>query len=141
MAKNLVKSFKAACKIRGLNPKRIVSAFSRYPAKHRAALVAQAELFLIIDVLNEGHQFDWNNYDERKWYLWWDMEKSASNPSGFRLYAVGCTVTGSHVGSRHCFKSKEIAEHAAKYFIKHFKAIMVVDPIGIQKNSQTLKAA
>ena len=122
----LIKTFEAACKAKGLSPENCIPDVSTYPAEHQKAVVAAAKLFIVVDVLNDGWKPNWNNDDEYKYYLWFDMEKSKSNPSGFRLDYVDFNYTDSHVGSRLCFKSREVAEHAAKHFISLFKDLMVL---------------
>lgn len=75
---------------------------------------AYKEMKLVTKCLNEEWVPDYNNSNEQKWYPWFDLEKSKSNPSGFRLTGVDCTRTRSHVGSRLVFKTEELTRHAFK---------------------------
>jgi hypothetical protein len=68
------------------------------------------EMELVTKCLNEGWIPDWNDYNERKWHLWFEH----SGPSGFRLGGVLCTHSLSDVGSRLVFKSENLARHAFK---------------------------
>jgi hypothetical protein len=124
---NLVKTFEEACAAKGLDPEKVLPVLPEYPSEHAKALIAAAKLFLIADVLNEGWKPDWNNYDDRKYYLWFDLEKDEqANPSGFRLISVTWYSASSDVGSRLCFRSREVAEHASEHFLDLYKDLMIV---------------
>lgn len=112
----LVTSFNQACKEKGLNPKTVLPDVSAYPKEHQKAVIAHAKLLIIIDVLNDGYKFNWDDYSEQKWELWWYMNKP-----GFRLGGALCVRSASDVGSRLCFRTKALALHAAKHFEPLFK--------------------
>jgi hypothetical protein len=78
--------------------------------------ISYKKVKLIIRVLNEGWKPDFTNENEPKYYIWWKFVKG----KGFVSYACGCYYALSHVGSRLCFRSRELAEHAAKHFEKEF---------------------
>lgn len=86
--------------------------------------IAYRKLKLITKVLNEGWKPNWNNSSQYKWILWFYMDKP-----GFRLGGVisyySHAATGA--GSRLCFASRELAEHAAKYFIDIYKSLMTYE--------------
>lgn len=63
---------------------------------------AYKEMKLVTKCLNEGWLPDYNNSNERKWYPWFDLEKSKANPTGFRLNGVNYTNTNTNVSSRIC---------------------------------------
>lgn len=116
----LVNTFNQACKHKKLDPKKAIPDVSGLPKEQQKTVIAVAKLFIIADVLNDGHKFDWNSYSEEKWYLWWWMNKP-----GFRLDVAYCVYAYSVVGSRLCFRTKAIAEHAAKHFKPLYKDLMV----------------
>ena len=111
----LITTFEEACKVKKIDPATVLPDVSAYPQEHQKALTAAAKLFIITDVLNEGHKFNWKDYDEYKYYPWWDMNDTSS-PSGFGLHAVLLDCTHSTVGSRLCFKSEELGRYAATQF-------------------------
>jgi hypothetical protein len=74
--------------------------------------------------LNEEWEADWNNSSEYKYYPWFDMRGGSS---GFRFDDYGYWITNSGVGSRLCFKSRELAEHAGKHFTEIYKQFMVIE--------------
>jgi hypothetical protein len=120
-----VKTFEAACKKLGIDPKKVLPESSENP--HNKALIALAKLLIIIQVINDGWKPDWNNRNEYKYYPWFDMEKTKSNPGGFSLVGVYGLFTVSHVGSRLCFKSRELTEYTVKQFIDLYRDYMVLE--------------
>ena len=70
---------------------------------------------IITRVLNEGWKPDYSNKKEEKWYVWMQYDQSVSAfRFGITLYV--CTDAISATGSRHVFKSAELA----KYFANNF---------------------
>ncbi|HEY4288224.1 MAG TPA: hypothetical protein VGN00_14065 [Puia sp.] len=101
---------------------------SCYPEKHRAALMAVAEMILITDAAREKDP-DWNNRDEEKHTGWMDMEVDRNNPTGFRLFAVVYDYASAHsgLGSRLCFESEgDVRYHFEKHLDK-MRAMMVIE--------------
>jgi hypothetical protein len=122
-----IESFENACKALNLDPEKVLPDVSAFPPPHQAALTATCKLFIIADALNEGWKPDWNNDEEYKFYPWFDLEKHETyDPSGFRLFGVHSRYDDSDVGSRLCFKSREIAEYAATQFIDLYRDLMVL---------------
>lgn len=78
-------------------------------------------LKLLAKSLNEGWEPDWNNYNQYKYYPWFWMGGS----SGFRFDGFVGWGSNSHVGSRLCFKSRELAEYAANQFTDVYKTFML----------------
>jgi hypothetical protein len=113
-----IKTFEDACKALKLDPKKALSNIPKIPGKHQKGLIAAAKLYIIADALNGGWEPDWSNYNEYKYYPWFNMR-----PSGFGLFRVFCSHSHSGVGSRLCFKSEEIAEYAAKTFLDLYKIL------------------
>lgn len=122
----LITSFEQACQIRGYDPEKCLPDVSMYPEKHQTAVIAAAKLFIINEAVNEGHEFDWSDYDEYKWYPWFDMEVTEENPSGFRFDGACCDLVLSDVGSRLCYRTKAAAEHAGRTFIDIYRELMVM---------------
>ena len=69
----------------------------------------------ITKVLNEGWMPDWSNTDQKKWFPWLYMSSSGFVFSG-AYYS--CSDMPAGLGSRLCFKSRELAEYAGKQFTK-----------------------
>lgn len=114
---NLIKSFEEACN--KLSYDTTLPDVSGLPVKHQKAIIAHYKLVIITEALNDGHEHDWTNPCEWKYYPLFNMEGSADlASSGLLLVYDGYDYdsTGSTVGSRLCFKSTELAKYAAKQF-------------------------
>jgi hypothetical protein len=104
-----IKSFEDACEALGIQPTEVTCSYDN------ADDVAYKQLKVVIAALNEGWTPDWNNDDEQKWYPWFYMD------GRFRLDYVGYFYASSFVGSRLCFRTREVAEYAAKQFEDLYK--------------------
>lgn len=81
--------------------------------------VAYRKLKLIAKVLNQGWEPNWDNGNELKYYPIFRMSSSAP---GFSYCAFSYGASNAWcIGSRLVFKSRELAEHAGKYFIEEYK--------------------
>jgi len=76
---------------------------------------------LIAKSLNEGWTPDWNNSSEGKYVPWFYMGGS----SGFRYNGCDYWRSLSGVGSRLCFKTRELAEYAGNQFTEVYKQFML----------------
>jgi hypothetical protein len=86
--------------------------------------IAYRKLKLIVKALNEGWIPDWSNSNETKYFPWFRM--GSSSGSGFSFHVCDYWGTDSHVGSRLCFKSRELAEYAGKQFTEIYKEFMTI---------------
>jgi hypothetical protein len=86
-------------------------------------LIGYQLVVCIAKALNEGWTPDWSNSNELKYYPWFEMRGS----SGFRFNDDGYWVSASFVGSRLCFKSRELAVHAGERFLEVYKQFMVIE--------------
>jgi hypothetical protein len=114
MAQPKIKTFEAACKALQLDPKKATPKVVGFPKQHAKALIAIGQLMIIIQALNGDWKPNWQDTTEPKYCSWWDMNKNKSNSSGFRLLDVHDYYNYSSVGSRLCFRSRELAEWALK---------------------------
>ncbi len=85
---------------------------------------AYKQIKLIVKTLNEDWEPDWTNGKFDKYYPWFKM----GSPSGDGFSYCDCDhwFTGSNVGSRLCFKSRELAEHAGTTFLEIYKSFMTL---------------
>lgn len=120
-----INSFEDACKALKLTP--ALPEVSALPEKHQKAVTALYKLIIIAEALNEGWQPDWNNWDERKYYPWFDLESTDGSGSGFSYHDYDAAYTATTVGARLCFKSSELATHAGQKFIDLYKDYMVLN--------------
>lgn len=86
--------------------------------KHIRACVAVLKLTIVSAAMNKlankGTEWlpDWTNSSEYKYYPWLEFKAG----SGFSRYAYDYVRTHSNVGSRLCFRSSDMARHAATHF-------------------------
>jgi hypothetical protein len=112
-----LKTFEDACKVEGLDPEKVLPDFSNYPSKDQKSMLAHAKLVIIVRAANRlangGQEWtpDFDNWDEIKYEIW--FEKGSS---GFRFRDYDNWSAHSDVGSRLCFKSRELAKYIANQF-------------------------
>lgn len=116
-----LKSVQDACEMLGTD----LASCTPYPnpGSDRQIAVNNFELaVLAVQAINEGWRPDWNNRNEPKYQIWWNME------GGFRLLDVNLSYRDTRAGSRLCFRSRELAEWAGKqsWFVEICKKFMVI---------------
>jgi len=118
--KDKVKSFEDACQFLGLDPKHL-PVVDNLPEKDHNAIIAFYKLTIIIRALNEGWEPDWKNWDEYKYYNYFYIRSG----SGFVCSATHSAITD--VGSRLCFKSRELAVYALSQFKELYLQYLLID--------------
>ncbi len=78
---------------------------------------AHLKLTLIARALNEGWYPDWNDDDEYKWV-------PVFTDSELVYFDADYWNANTHVGSRLCFKSEELAKYAATQFADIYSAFL-----------------
>lgn len=118
-----VKSFEDACQVLGISTN--VPEVKGLPRKHQKAIIANYKLIVIAEALNEGWKPNWQDFDEYKYYPWFDM----SNPAG-----VGCSssnhtasLTTADFGSRLCLKNRELAIYFGQTFTDLFNDSLLLN--------------
>lgn len=90
-----IKTFEGACKALKLKATALPNV-SALPKKHQKALIAHYKLVIISEALNAGWQPDWSNWNEYKYFPWFEVKKT---PSGFGFSYSGLRLLG-HVCER-----------------------------------------
>ena len=80
---------------------------------------------VITKALNEGWVPDWHNGNWDKWFNWFNMSSSSSGRFSF-VYSDDRLRSISDCGSRLCFKSKDLAQYAAKQFIDIYEKALTI---------------
>ena len=122
--KDKVKSFEDACKVLDITPS--VPVVTGIPEKYQKPLIANYQLMVIAEALNEGWTPDWSNGEWDKWYPWFDMDNSSSAGRFSFSDAVdlfSCSLVGSHL----CFKSEELADYAGTQFLELYRELFVIE--------------
>lgn len=114
-----IKTFEDACKKLGIDAATAVPTVTGLPAHHQEAIVAHSKLVIIAEALNEGWKPNWSDWDENKYYPWFEFNEDKTKASGFGLAYFGYAnwYPYTYVGSRLCFKSRELAKYAGNQFI------------------------
>jgi hypothetical protein len=120
-----IKTFEGACKVLGHDPVKVLPKATGFPKQHQKALIATAKLIIINEALNfvdNGKKKwvpNWNNTSEGKYYPWFWMDKP-----GFRLGACGYADSHTSVGARLVYRTRALAEYAAKQFKTLYRDMM-----------------
>ena len=122
--KDKVKSFEDACKVLDITPS--VPVVTGIPEKYQKPLIANYQLMVIAEALNEGWTPDWSNGEWDKWYPWFDMDNSSS-AGRFSFNDSATQHSYSLVGSRLCFKSEELADYAGTQFLELYRELFVIE--------------
>lgn len=101
----------------GLTSEEVDKMFEKAPEHLKYQFIAE----LLCKSLNEGWVPDWENNKWDKYFPWFVM-----GSSGFRYYDYGRWYTDSRVGSRLCFKSRELAKYAGQQFEDLYKKFMII---------------
>jgi hypothetical protein len=124
--KNEIKSFEGACKVVGISTQ--LPEVNALPEKHQKAIKAHYMLIIIAQALNEGWQPNWNDHNQYKYYPWFWMGDNGASPGvGFSYDGCGGDGTHSSVGSRLCYKSRELAKYAGTQFEALYKDYMLIE--------------
>ena len=123
-----LETFEAACEVVGIDSKNVPNV-ENLPIGHAKALVSTYMLFVLSEASwqHKGEKIDWNNYDQRKYYPWFDLEKYSGSASGFSCHDFIYDDSGSFVSSRLVFPDRETAEYVAKTHLHLYKDLMVIE--------------
>lgn len=97
------------------------------PVNSQKAVVDYYKLTVVCAALNEeannGNKWlpDWNNYNQYKYYPWFDMRAG----SGFAFGGCDYDRTDPGVGGRLCYINRDVAAYAGKQFIELYKSIFL----------------
>lgn len=116
-----VKTFEDACSVLGVDAKKIVP-YTKATTPDQKALNAAAKLFLIARALNQGWKPDWNNSNEYKYYPYFKMKTGFGFSGTYSDYDYAYTP----VGSRLCFKTRDLARYAATQFEELYKDYFLI---------------
>lgn len=110
-------SFEDACAYTGDDPA-LLPIVDHLP-KHQKRLVADYQLSIIAEALNEKKLPDYTDWNEVKYFPWFEVKADKKRPSGFGLSCddFGFWYTNSYVGVRLCFKERDVAIFFGKHFI------------------------
>lgn len=86
---------------------------------------AYIQLKYIVEAFNEGWVPDWTNNEWDKYYPWFYMDDKDSS-GRFSFNHSDYRSSASAVGSRLCFKSRELCDYSAELFLDIYKEFFTV---------------
>jgi len=89
---------------------------------HYSHIVNYHRAIVLVKAMNEGWVPDWDNSNEIKYSIFFDMRGS----SGFRFVVCASWYSYSSVGSRLCLKEKRLGEYLGTQFTAVFKQFMTI---------------
>lgn len=109
-----IESFESAAQHLGIDPTKLPDV-SMLPEASQKAVVAFYKISIISQASWDGITIDWYNWDQRKYYPWFDMSADkVGSSSGFSYDDCLYDVTPSFVGSRLVYPSSEVAKYVGK---------------------------
>jgi hypothetical protein len=101
-----IKTFEDACNEVGVDPLKVTSQDDTIDE------AAYKKLKIIVAAINGGWVPDWTNSAQYKYFPWFRL----SSGSGLSAHVSGYDSSGSSVGSRLCYESKEKCLYAMEQF-------------------------
>lgn len=96
--------------------------FNEVPEELRDYFKAVYEAVVITKALVGDWKADWNDWDQRKWFPWFDMSSGGFVFNG-TCYAYSSAAAG--YASRLCFPTRDMAEYAGKTFTDVYSQIIL----------------
>lgn len=114
------KYFEQACKELGIT--NALPDVSFLPERNQKAVIAIYKLSVIIQCVNEDWEPNWQDWDERKYYPWFDVL-----PAGLGCLHTSLTAsyTIAYLGSRLCYKSSDLAREWGKKLLPLYEDFLI----------------
>ena len=109
---NRIKSYEDACFYLEIDPENLPDV-DYCQDEDKNSIIAYHKLTIIARALNEGWKPNWSNHDQYKYYGY-----LYTDTAGF-VYANAtntASLTSAYIGSRLCFKNRELALYAIEQF-------------------------
>lgn len=126
-----VLSVKQAFKLQGLDVLKLPGV-SKLPKRFRLWLEWLYKMAVVVEAFNTDENGklwipDYNNPNEYKYEIWWEVKADSKHPSGSGLSFLDCVrwITASFVPARLCFKNRDTAIFVGKHFAKEFKYVQL----------------
>lgn len=116
-----IKTFEDACAKESIDPQQLpdVSMIPEEMIKH---VVAYYKLLVIYKAINNGWKPDWSDWDQYKYYPWFEV---LSSGFGFSISGYDFDNSGAVVGSRLCTDTREKARYIAEQFEAEYRDFLL----------------
>lgn len=115
-----IKTLEDALNVTGLP---VTPEFTEVPEELREYFKAVYEAVVITKAIVGDWKADWNDWQQRKWFPWFDMQSSGG--FGFDDALFGRSLAGAGRASRLCFQTEEMAEYAGRTFTDVYSRIIL----------------
>ena len=122
-----IKSFEDACRKMNVDPTELPEVpKSREDLRKR--IVSDYKLCIIFEAINNGWTPDWTNWNQYKYYPWFEVKatKALSSGFGFSGSYYYCTLTYTGVGSLLCTDTSYKAKYIAKQFEQEYQDFLLI---------------
>jgi hypothetical protein len=117
-----VKTYADACAIIGIEP---IEDEVLVKLSFTKDEIAYRKLKTIVEALNEGWQPDWTNSNQNKYWPWFLYNPNSAGLS-CALTAHAASNTSTAIGSRLCFKTRELAMYAGTQFTDIYNEFLLI---------------
>jgi len=102
-------TYESACKTKGITPLTLAH-FDFMPENQRKAHYSLHRLETINEVIHNGRKFNWNDYNQKKWFPYLDMQAYNDGRENDGFVLVIYLYAGASVSPRLCSFSEEEAQ-------------------------------
>lgn len=120
-----ITSFETACEDQGLNPSDL-PIVNHLPEWMQQSIIDYYKLSVIVRSLNEGWVPNFHDWNEDKYFNFFYASYGAGAGVGYVASSYVPSLTGTHVGSRLCFKNRKLAVYAAEKFEALYKSYILL---------------
>lgn len=115
------KYFEQACKELGIT--NALPDVSMLPERDQKAILAYYKLSVIIQWVNEGWEPNWQDWDERKYYPWFNAFPGGL---GYSYTYYTDSNTTENLGSRLCFKTRRLAREWGQKLLPLYEDYLLI---------------
>lgn len=112
-----IKTFEDACKKVNADPEKLPDV-TALPKEFAKPIIAYYKLLIIYQAINNGWKPNWGNYNEGKYYPWFEV---LSSGFGFSDADFSFAFAHASVGSRLCTDTREKALYIAWQFKSEYQ--------------------
>jgi hypothetical protein len=116
-----IKTFEDACKKVNVDPEKLPDV-TGLPEEFAKPIIAYYKLLIIYQAINNGWKPNWGNWNEYKYYSWFEV---LSSGFGFSAAYCYCAGTDSDVGSRLCTDTREKGLYIADQFKAEYQDFLL----------------